>query len=709
MIELKEVRKTYQTKKEKVEAIKEINIKLPDRGMVAIVGRSGSGKTTLLNLIGGIERIDSGEIKVNGKEINKLKEKELSEYRRKEIGIVYQKYNLIEELNVKENIEIYLEISRKERKEEEIKEVLKELEIEDIERRKINELSGGQQQRVALAEVILKEPNIILCDEVTGALDKKTSKKVIEKLKEISKERLVIIVSHQIEEIEEYIDRKIEIEEGKIKEDKIIKEEKERKEEKEEEEGKIKVKSFIKILKGWTKVKLKRLIFLGLGLIITFILMLFSISVLYIDETKMLLKGLYENNIQYVSFEKKYIQDDVISNKNYGMGENDAKFIDNLFGSQGFPVYNYFVNTYPNLGDNDIEDYFFKNDYMKNLGSIFYDEINRGFIEYDPNLISNCNFELYGSAPISYDEVVITKYQFIQYQKRNYMYESKQYEIKTYDDIIGKTLYFEEKGEQFPLRIVGIIDTKLNIDRYQTLTYEKMFYNSNNRLFKEFQDEFNKGIHNVIYLKKNFYKEKMKNSYRIIDGEFSLKIHDGLILNKNNIQASINSPDDTVYFRNMNYKNGIIIPINSSTKRFIDDKINNEILEFAKENYDKVATDFFNYKDYYTYILTNEINEYDEEHSYKNIVSNFYEEFFKIDIPLKYKINKYDEEYSTIDVTIIGYYYSPTIDDLYINSSIFNQLYDLFGLSFKTYNNYIVLLSNSDKDMDIISRITCEK
>ena len=177
MLKLDNINKTYITKSETVHALKNVTFSLDSKGMVFINGVSGSGKTTLLNIIGSLDRADSGTIELNGISYTKLNERELDSFRNEAMGFVFQDYNLINDYNVFDNIGLSLSLQGM-NKDERILEALKKVGLEGYGKRKINELSGGQKQRVAIARALVKSPRLILCDEPTGALDQATGNEI---------------------------------------------------------------------------------------------------------------------------------------------------------------------------------------------------------------------------------------------------------------------------------------------------------------------------------------------------------------------------------------------------------------------------------------------------------------------------------------------------------------------------------------------------
>ncbi|MDR0751300.1 MAG: ATP-binding cassette domain-containing protein [Christensenellaceae bacterium] len=215
MIELINVKKAYVTKTGvRVDALKGINLKFPDSGMVFILGKSGSGKSTLLNLMGGLDSFDSGEMIVKGKPTKSFTQSNLDSYRNTSIGFVFQDYNILDEFTVGANIALAMELQGLKATSEKILNILDEVDLTGYGKRKPNELSGGQLQRVAIARALVKNPEIIMADEPTGALDSNTGLQVFDTLKKLSKNKLVIIVSHDREYAELYGDRVIELADG---------------------------------------------------------------------------------------------------------------------------------------------------------------------------------------------------------------------------------------------------------------------------------------------------------------------------------------------------------------------------------------------------------------------------------------------------------------------------------------------------------------
>lgn len=213
-IEIKNAKKQYGSGEATVNALDGVDLSIEKGSIYVILGPSGSGKSTLMNMLGGIDSLTSGEITVGSRKISSASKKELTVYRKEDVGFVFQFYNLIADLTVKENIEVVSDISEKPL---DISEVMKALEIEKYSKRFPRELSGGQQQRVAIARALIKNPKLLLCDEPTGALDTATSRSVLQFIQKVNTQfgTTTIIITHNsaIADMADYV---ITIRDGKI-------------------------------------------------------------------------------------------------------------------------------------------------------------------------------------------------------------------------------------------------------------------------------------------------------------------------------------------------------------------------------------------------------------------------------------------------------------------------------------------------------------
>ena len=221
MLELNNIVKDYISGDTRVTALKGINLRFRDSEFVSILGQSGCGKTTMLNIIGGLDQYTSGDLKINGRSTKKFKDRDWDAYRNNSIGFVFQSYNLIPHQTVLANVELALTlsgVSKSERRKRAI-EALEKVGLKEQIHKKPNQMSGGQMQRVAIARALVNDPDILLADEPTGALDTETSVQIMEILKEIAKDRLIIMVTHNPELAEQYSTRIIRLLDGQITDD----------------------------------------------------------------------------------------------------------------------------------------------------------------------------------------------------------------------------------------------------------------------------------------------------------------------------------------------------------------------------------------------------------------------------------------------------------------------------------------------------------
>ncbi len=213
-VELKNAEKVYGSGESAVKALDGAELTVEEGEIVVVLGPSGSGKSTMLNMLGGLDRLDSGSLIVGGEDISTLKQKALTEYRRKQIGFIFQFYNLIPDLTARENVEVVADIAESPM---DIDELFDVLEISNLKNRFPKELSGGQQQRVAIARAMSKNPKLLLCDELTGALDTRSSMSVLKAVQMLNERyhTTIIIITHN-EIISEMADRIVRIKDGKV-------------------------------------------------------------------------------------------------------------------------------------------------------------------------------------------------------------------------------------------------------------------------------------------------------------------------------------------------------------------------------------------------------------------------------------------------------------------------------------------------------------
>jgi len=218
MLELKNVSKFYYNKGVIATGFSKVNLKLDIGEFIAITGESGSGKSTLLNVISGLDTYEEGEMYINGNETSHYSEKDFEDYRRRYIANIFQSFNLINSYTVYQNVELVLLLNgyKKHKVKKKILDIIDKVGLTKFKNTKVSKLSGGQKQRVAIARAMVKDTTIIVADEPTGNLDSESAKEIIELLKKVAKDKLVVVVTHNIEQIEDVATRIIKMHDGRI-------------------------------------------------------------------------------------------------------------------------------------------------------------------------------------------------------------------------------------------------------------------------------------------------------------------------------------------------------------------------------------------------------------------------------------------------------------------------------------------------------------
>ena len=306
MIELKNVYKEYKSSKGVItKALNNINIKLPSSGLVFVLGKSGSGKSTLLNLIGCMDKVTFGNILINDKDISKLSESKLNDYRNSCFGFIFQEHNLIEKFSVYDNLKLPCALKKLKYKKDDYDKILNSVSLDNLGYRRVNELSGGQKTRVSIARALIKNPNVILADEPTGNLDSTNSTQIFEILKNISKDRLVIVVTHDTEYAYKYGDRVIEIEDGNITKDNIVNQINEENKEIKIVKSRLSFVDAIKFSSLNLRKKTIRLIVISIIISVTLALFGYSYLMSDIDIIKTHSKTMIDNNETKMTLVKK--------------------------------------------------------------------------------------------------------------------------------------------------------------------------------------------------------------------------------------------------------------------------------------------------------------------------------------------------------------------------------------------------------------------
>lgn len=594
MIELKNVCKTYKSRKSSnTKALDDISLQFDQMGMTFILGKSGSGKSTLLNVLGGLDKYDKGDMLILGKSSKNFNQADFDSYRNTYIGFVFQEFNILEDYNVYENIVLALQLQQKEIDNKMVNDLLEKLELTELKTRKVNELSGGQKQRVAIARALIKNPKIILADEPTGNLDSATGKQVMDLLKEISKEKLVIVVSHDQESANTYGDRIIEIKDGKIindtKKQEFLSDEKK---EYQTIKSRLPWKESFKLGIGSLRHKKIKLIF-------TILLTICSLLFLGIIDTLSSYninlahsKLLKEKSEKFVEIEKyrRFAEDDFVNKSNLDLKEEDIKYIlENVKQETRFTYSVRDTYSYQNIYDvfNIPSKYA---GYSYNYGSLRLQIVEDSKFQYIEN------YELIGRKPTSKDEVIISNViaDLMILNGVNLYNNEEVYYPKDYQDLLKQeNIYcFGDKGS---VKIVGIIDYDLS--KYES-TIEK--YNNpkngyidateeEHRIYMEYTANLN-NIYNKIFAMEGFTEQlDMDNDLPLSsDYHFSLSSEtvriwqEGFYISPSIIHGTLEYFNGTEWVSTNDLKeNEVVLNVN-------------QLEDFSQEDYRKKVTEYIN-------------------------------------------------------------------------------------------------------------------
>ncbi len=534
MLRTKDLVKIYKPKKGvPVTALDNVSLSFADKGMVFLLGKSGSGKSTLLNLLGGLDSYNSGEIIIKGVSSKDFKQSHFDSYRNTYVGFIFQEYNVLDEFTVGANIALAIELQDRKATDSEINAILREVDLEGFGDRKPNELSGGQKQRVAIARALVKNPEIIMADEPSGALDSKTGKQIFETLKKLSKEKLVIVVSHDREFAEQYADRIIELADGKVISDVELDIEakeadgiafnqnvvevpsgyhlteqdriainnyidsigsdilvavssKKSKSFKTTDQSKINSQDGSKFKLIKSKLPLKNAFKIGANslkykkfrLVMTIFLSCIAFGLFGLADTfaaynhiETCTNSLIDSDINYLSVSKSKKQDDYWRNYGYKLSDVELKEFKNNTNVDIYGVYR------PENTELSISGNIDQSVKLTENHSIYSTSLS-GFGTINNEIIKDLGFTLLaGDLPDgSKDEIAISEYIFEVFKKAKYtdgvLNKDKKLnftEIKDYNDIVGKTLKLEGKN----YTVTAVIDTHLDIERYISLTDKK--------------------------------------------------------------------------------------------------------------------------------------------------------------------------------------------------------------------------------------------
>ena len=480
-MEVVNLKKEYKIKNgAPVYALNNVSFALPQSGMVFILGKSGSGKSTLLNMLAGLDKPTEGEIFFQGKALSALSAPEFDYYRNTYCGFVFQEYNVLPELTVGENISLAVEMQGEKDIQVYVKEVLEQVELSGYENRRVDELSGGQKQRVAIARALIKRPKIIFADEPTGALDSETGEIVLSFLKKISKEKLVLIVTHDRESAKRFGDRIIELADGEIIRDTSpLVHQEETKEVVKFIKPRMPIGAAVKL--GFANFKMHPVRFAVTLLlsVIAFTLFCVPLDILFWDEKQAFVDAVYEENVEYsVIWKRRYI----------GKNDNGQDFsLDRFLGSAGNKEYEnvpmtdeeievlsdtanvptvkvswaqvvFLQNQILNLKDKKLFSQFQS---LKETASMHYGVSLEGFISMDETALEYFDYTLIGRLPQNENEVAIPLCLYNTFEFFGIIdSDGINYDISKPEDIIGKNLNIEAyTSKPYYAKIVGVVDT----------------------------------------------------------------------------------------------------------------------------------------------------------------------------------------------------------------------------------------------------------
>ena len=614
MIEVKNISKIYKEKKGKeTVALREVSLKFPDVGLFFINGKSGSGKSTLLNILGLLEDATNGEVIINGKSTNKFREIDKTTYRSKEIGFVFQEFDLIDELNVYENVELALDLIRD--KTANIDELLASLGINDLKLRKISELSGGEKQRVAIARAIVKKPSIILADEPTGNLDSENSEAIFKILKSLSYNHLVIVVSHDTEASVKYGDGIIKLVDGSVTENTVKTSIFDDNKSVNINPRHISIAKSLKLAFGFIKRKKFRLVLTSLITSVAFALLAFSFNLVDIDMNRVHVEAMEHDN-------------------NYNMEINKYSYpTSNMFHSIYPSEVLEITNKYPNskaIG----------NIYLANMPLNLYssfdillpDEDNAYYFTIVRAMGNDINvttmdeeelseLDLIGNIPTEANEIIISEllakyyleYGYVtpEYNEEYKIYEGKTVEINSIDELIDKTIYINFYTH---FKIKGILKDD-NITKYDSLKTED--FNKMQRepsdLYKEYSNYVNDNLSKMIVNDNFFEVTTFVDNNRLDYDFFNFKVNyngkEYYSIYNIDLVDEVNSDntndfyDGNTYVESMTLKTGEVIiekdvldklypEINDELMRLYAESDNPEM--FTQEYIDNYYLDFIN-------------------------------------------------------------------------------------------------------------------
>ena len=464
-MKLTDVTKVYKIKGGGVvKALGGVSFELPERGMVFLLGKSGSGKTTLLNVMSGLDTLDGGEIEYRGRNLRNFTPAEMDSFRNTCCGFVFQEYNLIPELTVGENVALALQLQGDKDTDAKVKEVLKMVELQGYKDRRIYELSGGQKQRIAIARALVKNPEIIFADEPTGALDSATGTTILDLLKEISAEKLVVVVTHDRESAERYADRIIELADGRVIGDTLTEHNTEQIKATtiEWKKPKMPLKAAVKIGCSNFKHHPIRLIWTILLAVIAFTFLGISLAICSTDFDDLVFRAMDKNGVTYTQLKKVNLSYSPLIKEEERVSAGDIAG----FSPLGVVEYS------PTIGGLDGAD------------MVYYSALPDKVVEADGESLKALGLTYVGNLPAADGEIAVTEYLAEMFSE---------FGIVNGGDICGSQI--EVDGELNT--ITAVIDTHFDGEKYSSL--KDVPQDTESSLVTMFYGDMVSSLHSVLF------------------------------------------------------------------------------------------------------------------------------------------------------------------------------------------------------------------
>ena len=696
MIELKNVYKEYKSSKGVItKALNNINIKLPSSGLIFVLGKSGSGKSTLLNLIGCMDKVTSGNILINDKDISKLSESKLNDYRNSCFGFIFQEHNLIEKFSVYDNLKLPCALKKLKYKKDDYDKILNSVSLDNLGYRRVNELSGGQKTRVSIARALIKNPNVILADEPTGNLDSTNSTQIFEILKNISEDRLVIVVTHDTEYAYKYGDRVIEIEDGNITKDNIVNQINEENKEIKIVKSRLSFVDAIKFSSLNLRKKTIRLIVISIIISVTLTLFGYSYLMNDIDIIKTHSKTMIDNNETKMTLVKKIPGENLSDiHPALNINEEEIKYIkenitDNFEETFRLVLNNEFLGIEKNMD--------FENPNSEILSNAYYSHsyTESTFIEKSNEKLNS--LKLIGKTPSGNNDIVIYKI-LADYLIVNGVSivdaDSKGNEViktwypKDYNDLVnsnkkillGNGEYYNSK--KYFVYVTGIIDddlSKFDILKEIDRTKAEHEYKA---LLKEFENKY-MPLLNIRIVNDKFYKDTEIEKNKVLDSS----LYDITYTYQNNKYYSGYStglmviPEITVYdgkklskINNLK-EDEIVLDISLIGKMNGGDKFYSEQLKIYTDKIDKVYEEKVKLREKE---VENELKKQEEDPEY--IIKEIPEVVKPNDTEI---MNDFHKKYIE-DFGIAGKNIEMSINKLYGESNNKTYTFKVIGYAYKT-------------------------